>query len=81
MQYNLLYQIHIMLTCFTYSLLNRCIFMALCSRNIAVFTYNIQTNARPFDEILCSFDTSIGSMPVKTDQDFLRPKSFDKCAT
>ena len=47
-----------MLTYFTYLLFQRNITMVVCSRHIISLLNGIQNNARPFDEILFSFDST-----------------------
>ena len=70
---------HRMLICFTYPLIKRCLVMAFCSRNVVLLINNTHAHSRPFDEILCSFDTSVSSMPVKNnDAKFHSTNSFDK---
>lgn len=77
---NDIYVKHIMLTYFTYLLSQRSILMAFHSRNIVSFINGIQNNARPFDEILFSFDAT-NSTSLNHDNDCFDSNTIKICST
>ncbi len=60
-----------MLTYFTYILSQRFIIMVFYSRNIVSLINGIKSNARPFEEILLSFDSTTNSTSLTNKNDCL----------